>query len=376
MFFRPLKTLPTLFLALTTSLFLAACSRGADDRQDVSPAVVIEHGVLRVPEKSPLRTRLKVQPVVLRDLAHPLVSPAMIEADPAYTVNILSPLTGRVVALKAGLGDRVARGQVLAVIASGDYAQATSDKQKAGDVLALARKTMERAEGVKEAGGAAQKDLEAARSAYVQAQAEYNRSEVRLASLGDIGAGKDGARRMTIVSPTDGSITSLSTAVGAFANDPNAVLMTVTNLRHVWVTANVAENEATQIAPEQQADVTLPAWPGRDFHGTVQSVSAVLDADTRRIKARIAVPNDDDALKPNMFATATFRVPQAKSLLVPQSALLMNNESVSVFVEVSPWAFVRRSVELGRDEGDEARVVAGLKPGDRIVVAGGVLIND
>ncbi|SFR92909.1 membrane fusion protein, cobalt-zinc-cadmium efflux system [Dyella sp. OK004] len=361
--------------ALALSVLLSACGHG-DKHQEAAPAVVDDHGVLRVPEKSPLRARLKIQPVEQRDLAHPLSAPAMVEADPAHTVNILPPVTGRIAELKVGLGDRVTRGQVLAVIASGDYAQAMSDRQKASDALALAKKTLDRAEGVKQAGGAAQKDLETARSAFVQAQAEYDRADTRLTSLGALALGKGTAHCMVVVAPTDGSITALSAAAGAFANDPNAPLMTITNLDHIWVTANVAENEARQIAPGQQADVVLPAWPGRSFHGTVQSVSDVLDADSRRVKARIVMPNVDGALKTNMFATATFQVPQPKVLLVPQSALLMNNDSVTVFVEISPWAFQRRTVELGQDEGGETRITKGLQPGDRVVAAGGVLIND
>jgi len=376
MLFRSEKNLPRIYFVAVLSLSVAACSHDTSDQQGLAPAVIAEHGQWRVPEKSPLRTRLKVQSVVLRDVNQPLMAPAMVEADPAHTVNVLAPLTGRVAELKVALGDRVTRGQVLAILVSGDYAQATSDSTKASDALALARKALERAEAVKEAGGAAEKDLETARSAFVQAQAEYARTQTRLASLGGVSTGKGDMRRMQVLSPADGSITTLSTAVGSFANDPNAVLMTVTDLDHVWVTANVAENEARLIVPNLHAGVTLPAWPGRDFHGTVQSVSAVLDADSRRVKARIVVPNADGALKPNMFATATFQVPQPEALLVPQSALLMNNDSVTVLVEVSPWVFMRRVVELGQDIGSEARITKGLQPGDRIVVAGGVLIND
>lgn len=376
MLFRPEKFSPAIYLTIVLSLSVAACSHDAADHKDTAPAVITEHGQWRVPEKSPLRTRLKVQSVVSRDVSQPLIAPAMVEADPAYTINVLAPLTGRVAELKVALGDQVSRGQVLAVLVSGDYAQATSDSTKANDALTLAKKTLERAEAVKEAGAAAEKDLEAARSAFVQAQAEYARAQTRLASLGSVSSGKGDMRRMQVLSPADGSITALSAATGSFANDPNAPLMTVTDLNHVWVTANVAENEARLIAPNQRVNVTLPAWPGRDFHGTVQSVSAVLDADSRRIKARIVVPNAGGALKPNMFATAIFQVPQPQALLVPQSALLMNNDNVTVLVEISPWVFARRVVELGQDVGSEARITKGLQPGDRIVVAGGVLIND
>lgn len=374
MLFLRKKKLSILIFALAAPMLLSACSQ-ADHAQETAPAVVQDHDVLRIPENSPLRRRLKVQAVEQRELSHALTAPAMIEADPSHTVNVLAPVTGRVVELKVKLGDRVKRGQVLAVIASGDYAQAVADAQKSADALVLAKQARERAEGVEQAGGSARKDLEAARSAYHQAQAENVRAQARLASLAANGA-KGDARGMAVVAPTDGSVTALSIGVGAYANDPNAVLMTVTDLGHVWVTANVAENEAALIKPGIEADVTLPGLPGRRFRGAVQSVSDVLDADSRRVKARIVVPDADGALKANMFATAIFQVPQPKAMLVPQSALLMNNDSVTVFVEVSPWTFVRRTVELGLDEGEQARIVKGLAPGDHVVVAGGVLIND
>lgn len=375
MLFHNHKNLPILILTLAASMLLPACSRTEHAQEHVQPAVVDDHGVLRIPDASPLRKRLKVQAVEQRELSHALTAPAMIEADPSHTVNVLAPVTGRVTELKVKLGDRVKRGQVLALIASGDYAQAVADAQKAADALVLAKQASMGAEGVQQAGGAAQKDLEAARSAYDQARAENVRAQARLDSLGANGARSD-AHGMAVVAPTDGSITALSIGVGAYVNDPNAALMTVTDLGHVWVTANVAENEAALIKPGIEADVVLPALPGRRFQGIVQSVSDVLDADSRRVKARVVVSDADGALKANMFATATFQVPQPKAMLLPQSALLMNNDSVTVFVEVSPWAFVRRAVELGLDEGDRARIVKGLAPGERVVVAGGVLIND
>jgi cobalt-zinc-cadmium efflux system membrane fusion protein len=63
-------------------------------------------------------------------------------------------------------------------------------------------------------------------------------------------------------------------------------------------------------------------------------------------------------------------------VFVPESALLMNNDTTSVFVEVAPWTFERRAVELSYDDGGDTRVLKGLKSGDRVVVRGGVLLND
>ena len=171
-------------------------------------------------------------------------------------------------------------------------------------------------------------------------------------------------------------MTTLSTATDAFLNDATAALMTVSNLDHVWVTANVPEGLIGTIANGQDVAVVLAAYPQQVLSGKVAFVGTVLDADTRRVKARIAFANPQGLLKPNMFATARFAVPQAPQPQVPTSALLMNNDSTSVFVEVDPWTFVRRTVELGSEDGGQVRVRSGVQAGERIVIRGGVLLND
>ena len=327
---------------------------------------------------SPLRSRLQVQTVELRAVPHTLTAPAMVEADPARTANILPPLSGKIAALKVGLGDTVHRGQLLAVIASGDFAQAVSDAGKARDALDLAKKSLDRAQAVQQAGGAAVKDLQAAQSGYNQALDEYQRAQTRLAAVG--GADSSGkladAHGIRVLAPMDGSITALSIAPGTYVNDVTASMMTIVNLDSVWVTAEVAEDDLALVKPGESADVSLSAYPGDVLHGRVATVSSVLQPDTRRGMVRIVIANADGRLKPNMFATATFAAAQPAQVFVPESALLMNNDSTTVLVEVSPWTFQRRTVLLGDDEGTGTRVLSGLRQGDRVVVKGGVLLND
>ncbi len=181
---------------------------------------------------------------------------------------------------------------------------------------------------------------------------------------------------LDVIAPVSGSVTTLNTAAGAVLNDATAALMTVSNLDHVWVTANVPEGLIGTVANGQDVAVVLAAYPQQVLSGKVAFVGTVLDADTRRVKARIAFANPQGLLKPNMFATARFAVPQAPQPQVPTSALLMNNDSTSVFVEVDPWTFVRRTVELGSEDGGQVRVRSGIQAGERIVIRGGVLLND
>jgi len=173
-----------------------------------------------------------------------------------------------------------------------------------------------------------------------------------------------------------GSVTALMTAPGAFANDPTASLMTIANLDSVWVTANVPESDIAHIARGQSVDVSFTAYPGQLFHGTVAFVSDVLEPDTRRNKVRITFANPAGRFKPNMFANASFNVPQKSAVFVPNSALLMDNDSTIVLVEVAPWTFVKRTVVPGYGEGDGTHINQGLNPGDRVVVKDGVLLND
>jgi len=364
------------FAALCASLvvLLAGCHRANHAAAADGEMFIDNHGLLSVPAASPLRSHLAVQAVGEAGVAGAIDLPAAVEADPARVTNILAPLTGRVIALKVALGEHVKRGQVLAVIASGDFAQAAADEDKARDASDLASKALVRARGVQEAGGAAGKDLEAAQSAYNQAQAELTRAHSRLLALGGASSGQP--RELVLTAPRNGVVTTLAIAAGAQVSDPTAALMTVTNLDRVFVTANIAEGDIGKAPLGAPVEIALTADPGRVLHGKVSEVDAVVQPDTRRQKVRIALPNADGRLMPNMYATVRLADASAGGVYVPQSALVMNNDSVSVLVEVSPWVFQRRAVRIGDETDAAARVLNGLKAGDRVVVRGGVLLND
>jgi cobalt-zinc-cadmium efflux system membrane fusion protein len=281
-----------------------------------------------------------------------------------------------VVKLSVQLGDHVVKGQPLAVIDSGDLALAYADDDKARDALQRTESTLNRVRGLRQAGAGSIKDLEQAESDYAQAKAEFIRAEARLKEIGVSSQPKNGLRLLTLTAPVTGSVITLTTAPGAFANDMTASLMTIANLDSVWVTANVPEIDIAYIAKGQAVDVSFAAYPDQVFHGTVAFVSEVVEPDTRRTKVRITFANPDGKLKPNMFANASFKVPQKSAVFVPNSALLMNNDRTTVFVEIAPWTFVRRPVVPGYGEGEGARIDQELNPGDRIIVKGGVLLND
>ncbi len=344
--------------------------------QEEAPMLIREGARISVPDGSPLRGKLTVGPVAQREIQRKLVLPAVVEADPARTVKVLPPVTGRVTDLMVQLGERVVQGQDLVVIDSGDLAQAYADIEKARSVLTLTKKALDRQLGLEKAGGAAIKDREQAQSDYDQAVAELERAQSRLRAIGVPADQKEQSRLLTLKAPAAGSVIDLQVARGAFLNDATAAIMTIANLGTVWVTANVPEKDTALVTRGQDVDVVFSAYPSEVFAGKVLFISDVLDPDTRRTKIRIAFDNPDMKLKPNMFADATFLAPRQTMQVVPTRALVLKEETDRVFVEVAPWTFEARPVEVGFQQGDQAVVEHGLKAGERIVVKGGVLLND
>ena len=313
---------------------------------------------------------------MMKEVSHTLVLPALVEADPTRTVKVLPPVAGRVIELKVQLGGRVVEGQELAVLDSSDLAQAFSDADKARSTVKLTTQTLDRLLVLERNSAIAIKDREQAQSDSAQARAELERAESRLRAIGVPPDQKERSRLLSLKAPITGSVIDLQIAPGAFLNDPTAGIMTLATLDKVWVTANVPEKDISFVSTDQPVSVVFPAYPGQVFDGKVLFVSDVLEPDTRRAKVRIAFNNSDRNLKPGMFANATFGAPMVPRLIVPTSALLMSNDRTSVFVEVSSWTFQRRNVVTDYQEGETAAIKSGLNAGERVVVKGGVVLND
>jgi membrane fusion protein, heavy metal efflux system len=345
-------------------------------KPDSGPLLVREGDRIIVPEGSPLRAKLTVEAVAEQEIRRSLVLPAIVEADPSRLVKVLPPLAGRITQLKVQLGERVKEGQPLAILDSPDLGTAYADHERATVLVELARKNRDRARDLSKIGGAAVRELQQAETDYVTADVEHHRADARLKQIGVNPETTDPSKTLTITAPIAGSVIELDVGAGAFWNDPNASLLTVADLSSVWVTANVPEKDTALVAKGQPVEVVFAAYPNEAFKGEILFVSDVLDADTRRTKVRIAFPNPGIRLKPNMFANVNFLAAPQLVATVPATALVMKNDGDRVFVEVAPWIFQPRNVEISYQQGNSAVIESGLTARERAVVKGGVLLND
>lgn len=340
-------------------------------------AAFVKDGIrIRIPEGSPLRAQLALQIVTEKEIVRDLVIPAVVEADPARLMKVLPPLTGRVTELKVRLGERVERGQPLLVLDSPDLRSAYADYDRGKVLLDLAVKNRERLRSLGVGGGVALKDIQQADADFITANAEHQRAEARLQQIGVDPDAANKSRIVTITAPISGSVLDLSVAPGAYWNDTTASLLTIADLSRIFVTANLPEKDTTRVAEGQPVEAKLAAYPGEVLKGAVSFVSDSLDTDTRRTKVRIMFDNARMRLKPGMFANVTFFSPKELAPVVPVNALLLRDDASQIFVEVAPWSFEARPVDIRFQQDDLAVVQTGVKAGDRVIVRGGVLLND
>src|SRR5215475_6266861 len=231
-------------------------------KPDSGPLLVREGDRIIVPEGSPLRAKLTVEPVAEQEVKRTLVLPGVVEADPTRLIKILPPLAGRIIQLKVQLGERVKEGQPLAIFDSPDLGTAYADHERAAVLLELALKNRDRLRNLSKIGGAAVKELQQAETDYVTADVEHHRADARLRQIGVNPEVQDPSKTLTITAPIAGSIIDLEVAPGAYWNDPNSSLMTVADLSSIWVTANVPEKDTALIAKGQAVEVMFPAFPG------------------------------------------------------------------------------------------------------------------
>jgi Cu(I)/Ag(I) efflux system membrane fusion protein len=216
---------------------------------------------------------------------------------------------------------------------------------------------------------------------------EAVRERLRLWGLSDEQIGEVESRgvaepRVTIGSPSSGTVVEKSVAEGAYVTTGQP-LFTVVDLSVVWAELSAYESDLPWLSEGQTVEFETAAYPGRTFTGKLSFVEPVVDATTRTVTVRAEVPNGDAALKPDMFVRATVRSYHAghgggAPLVIPATAPLLTGERAVVYVKLAGQdapTFEGREVVLGPRAGDYYIVVSGVHEGELVVSEGAFKID-
>jgi len=357
---------PLLILAVATVLFTSGCGEKNNVAAEAPPPATVIPGVdvsffaVEHPEQYPIATATEYQ------APSQLVVTGTVLPDISRTVPVISLASGRVVDIRARLGDTVKKGQVLLRIRSDDVAGGFSDYRKAVADELLARKQLDRAKLLYEHGAIAQSDLEVAQDTEDDAKVTLETTAEHLRLLGNDPDQPAGI--VDVVAPVSGVITDQevteASSVQAYST-PSP--FTISDLTTVWIVCDVYENDMPNVRVGEPAEVRLTAYPNQVLKGRISNIGSILDPNIRTAKIRIEIPNPG-TMRPGMFATATFYgLTKQTYTAVPASAIVHLHDRDWVFVP-SQGKFRKTEVVSGAQLPNQMQEIqSGLQPGQQVV---------
>jgi len=321
---------------------------------------------------------IRIEAVVEREIADVFAVAGKVQFDEERVARIVVPLGGQVIDLRVKVGDAVRRGDALCAINSREAAASVGEYIEARKDVELAEKTAAMTEDLFAHEAASRIAMQQAQSDLAKARSRAARTEESLRVLG-LNPRDDLAEfngRLPITAPLTGIVIDRRVTAGQFVQSDGTPIMTIADLSTVWVVGDVFERDLQRVSPGQTASITTAAYPGETFHGRVNYISDSIDAATRTAKVRVSVANPGGRLKPEMFASVSLDLEaHNRVMLVPADAVFTEDGRAFVYAEIGRGRFVRRAVDVAQSEGPLRRVLAGLRPGDRVVVDGALLLR-
>jgi len=297
-----------------------------------------------------------------------------------HSTPVITQVGGPISRIVALPGQKVHRGQALAYIASPDYSQLRSNYLKARDAQNLAAKSYVRAEDLYQHHAIAERDLEAAESAKVQAEADVAAAAASLKVMGvsdpDALIAKPASPEVPVLAPIAGEIVEQLISPGQVIQAGTTQCFTISDMSNVWVLVNVYQKDLPYVRVGDPVEISTESYPDL-FHGRISYIAAALDPNTRTLQARIETANPGEKLKKDMYVNASVNAGETRNAIsVPDSAVLRDSENEPfVYAEQAPNQFGKRSVQLGDSQKGQTQITGGLKPGDRIIADGSLFLQ-
>jgi cobalt-zinc-cadmium efflux system membrane fusion protein len=371
---------------LYVSIFLfalAACSSRSKHEETAEHETKPESKLLEMSTQAQRHVGLQTTRVVFKKLQEYLRVVGTVQPIDTHIGHVRSLARGRVQQIRVRVGDRVGAGEALATfdnIEAGErlaeYRGAVAELQRLKLQQASAQRISERNRELSDLGAIAKKNAELSQ---VEAQSAGDSVRVQESVIAGLVSRlrRLDVEQVNVTNPTTlirapfaGVVIKAQTAPGDVF-DPDDELFSIADLSHVWVQAEVYEQDLGRVKIGQTAIITVDTYPGEKFRGQVTYLGDILDPQTRTARVRCEVANPDVRLKLDMFAAIQLPTHfSRRALVVPASAIQQMNGSDVVFIRKSQTAFETRPVRTGKTLDDVTEIQAGLRQGEGVVSTG------
>ncbi|MFN4145151.1 MAG: efflux RND transporter periplasmic adaptor subunit [Runella sp.] len=347
---------------LLTGLFMANCSTHKPTENKTEEF-----------ELSPmLQKRLSVATAQAENVQSQLQLTGKVSAYEEKLVKVAPLVDGIIVKLNANLGDKVTKGQTLAIIKSADAAAADADLNDAVSTLKNTEKNLAVTQDMARLGLSAEKDVILSQNEVKRAQGSVKRAEEVISLYGIRNS------LYTMKSPISGYVIEKNPNISNQLSYDNARMdhfYTIADLSVVQIWADVYEADIAKIKIGQDVDVSVLALPNKVFKAKIDKIQDIIDPATRTMKARISIANPDTALKPEMFAQITVNFNEnLQKVSLPADAVIFDNNKNYVVVYRSAKDLEKREVQVYQHVGDKVYIQGGLKPNEKVLLSDQLIV--
>ena len=275
-------------------------------------------------------------------------------------VAVVPDSSGLVAAITFEAGDRVRAGDPLVRLRAAEAEATLAALEARRDE---ARSEFERDRRLYEQGNQSEAELDQSRARFEELKAEIRRQEAHIA-------------KKTVRAPFDGRLGLREVHLGQYLS-PGTPLVTLQALSPLHVNFSLPEQRLPDIAPGQRLDIRVDAYPERTFTGEITAIDPLINEETRQIRVQGTLANDDEALRPGMFARVSVTLPAHEDVItLPQTAIVNQPFGDIVYVVTAPDAgggpkrVEQRFVTTGARRGTQIEIVEGLDGGEEVVSAG------
>ncbi|WP_158796627.1 efflux RND transporter periplasmic adaptor subunit [Pedobacter sp. L105] len=346
-------------------------------------AVFLLQGCSEHPKEAPKEEKFAVTDSLLKRLLVDTVKNPNSETDLSFsakiapnedaTARIFPMVSGNVRSVPVKLGDKVSKGQVLAVMGSAEMANFDKEAISSSADLRNATRALKVAQDMYNSGLSSARDLEIAKNDLLVKEAENKRTTAVLNLNGGSTTGS-----YTLKTPISGFVIEKNVNSNMQLRPDNSQsLFTVADLSTVWAVINIYESDISSIQQGDAVKISILSYPDKTFTGKIDKIYNILDADSKVMNARVSIANPGYLLKPGMLATVQIAAKSSNDLPSINANNIVFDENKNYVLLLDPVKKVRiQEVTIERKSGDRAYISNGLKAGDRIVASKQVFLYE
>jgi membrane fusion protein, heavy metal efflux system len=293
--------------------------------------------------------------------------------DENNVIKIFASIGGRAAEVPVTVGNIVKKGDKLATIVSGDVSELIKNYKVAESDFGIAKKNLTVAENLYKSKFNSELDLITARKDYKKASDELKKASDVIHLLGiDPEVSQP---YLILKSPIDGYIIEKNLTANTLIRPDNGnSLFTISDLKIVWVYANVFENDISAVKEGQEVSIATEVYPDIKFKGTIDNISKILDASSKALRIRIVIDNKDGLLRPEMYARVQVRIPEPeKHLAVTPEAVIFDKDNYFV-IRRSKNHFIIKPIKVMKKNTHYTFIESGIQEGDTVITEGSLLI--